>query len=249
MKLGEPCGCFPTGRHYPGIAHLLRVRVGGLASELEPDAGWVDLPIACIDTETTGREAGVDRIVEIGIVVGRGGEVLERRSWLCNPGIPIPASASAIHGITDEAVADKPSLAEIAAEVMAFLAGRLPAAYNAPFDKGFLLAELERVGALGAAEATPPPALRREVEWLDPLVFARELYKALESRSLGAMCEQLGVTLERAHRATDDAEAALRVLYALAKDARLPASYAALVQEQKRLGRQQDEARRFWRNR
>ncbi len=50
-----------------------------------------------------------------------------------------------------------------------------------------------------------------------------------------------------AHRATDDAEAALKLLYALSRDARVPSTYAALIQEQKRLERLQIEAQRFWR--
>ena len=35
MKIVDPCGCFPTGRHYPGIAHLIQVRVVGLIEEPE----------------------------------------------------------------------------------------------------------------------------------------------------------------------------------------------------------------------
>ena len=71
MKLAEHCGCFPTGRHYPGIAHLVQVRAVGVAEELEADAPWRELPIACIDTETTGTNPREDRIIEIGVVVGR----------------------------------------------------------------------------------------------------------------------------------------------------------------------------------
>ena len=247
MKISEPCGCFPTGRHYPGIAHLLRVRVSGAASEIEPDATWVDVPIACIDTETTGREAGVDRVIEVGIVIGKRGEVVSRHSWLCNPGMPIPPAATAVHGISDADVADEPPFAALVGEIASALVGCVPAAYNANFDKGFILAELARTPTTQATDS--PPAFRREIEWLDPLVFARHLYKDLESRSLGAMCEKLGIALERAHRATDDAEAALGVLYAFGKDPRVPSTYAAFLQEQKRLGREQEDARRFWRNR
>jgi DNA polymerase-3 subunit epsilon len=90
--------------------------------------------------------------------------------------------------------------------------------------------------------------VRRQVSWVDPLVFAREFFKGQgESRALGAVAERLGVSLERAHRATDDAEAALKVLYALAGDKRMPDTYAALIQEQRRLERLQVEAQRFWR--
>jgi len=244
MKVADPCGCFPTGRHYPGIAHLLKVRAVGVASELDAGIAWMDHPIAFLDVETTGRNPVNDRLVEVAVVIGRGGEVLARQSWLINPGRPIPAESTAVHGIKDEDVAGKPSFAEVADEILAALAGAIPAAYNASFDKGFLLAELERAGV---RPETPPPAMRREVDWIDPLTFARELYKKEESRALGDMAALLGISLVNAHRATDDAEAALRVLYALSKDPRVPRAYGSFIQEQRRLLRVQDEARARWR--
>lgn len=244
MKVLDPCGCFPTGRHYPGIAHLIRVRAVGVASEVAADAPWTECRVAFIDTETTGRDPLSDRLVEVGVVIGENGRVVERHSWLIDPTIPIPAESSAVHGISDQDVAGKPRFAAVASEIAAVLAGAIPAAYNAAFDRGFLMAELERARVV---LPEPPPALRREVDWVDPLVFARELYQSEESRALGDMAARLGIALDRAHRATDDAEAALLVLYAFAKDPRVPRTYAALVQEQRRLGREQDEVRKFWR--
>jgi len=90
--------------------------------------------------------------------------------------------------------------------------------------------------------------MRREVEWVDPLIFARELLKNEESRALGEVAKRLGIVHENAHRATDDAEAALRVLYAFAKDPRVPRPYGSLVQEQRRLSQSQADARRNWRS-
>ncbi|WP_437545809.1 3'-5' exonuclease [Sorangium sp. So ce327] len=244
MKVADPCGCFPTGRHYPGIAHLLKVRAVGVASEIDAGSAWIDQPIAFVDVETTGRDPAGDRIIELGIVIGRSGEILTRYNWLIHPGRPIPAESTAIHGIKDADVEGKPSFAEVAEEILGCFKGAIPAAYNATFDRSFLLAELERVGM---RPHEPPPAMRREVDWVDPLTFARELYKNEESRALGDMAARLGISLEKAHRATDDAEAALQVLYALAKDPRVPRAYGGLIQEQRRLVRQQDEARKFWR--
>ena len=244
MKLADPCGCFPTGRHYPGIAHLIKVRAVGVASEHDAGSPWVDVPIALIDTETTGRDSANDRIVEIGVVLGQKGEIVGRFSKLINPERPIPPEVSAVHGIKDADVANEPKFAEIAAELVEFLGSAIPAAYNAQFDRNFVLAELERAGV---RPQTPPPAMRREVEWIDPLVFARELYKHEESRALGDMAARLGIELSRAHRATDDAEAALQILYTFAKDPRVPRAYGGLIQEQRRLLRQQDEARKLWR--
>ena len=93
-----------------------------------------------------------------------------------------------------------------------------------------------------------PPALRRGVEWIDPLVWARELQKYEKSKALGEVCARLGIALTNAHRATDDAEAAMRVLAALSQDARVPKTYAAFIQEQRRLARIQEEERARWRS-
>jgi DNA polymerase-3 subunit epsilon len=244
MKVADPCGCFPSGKHYPGIAHLLKVRAVGVASELDAGAPWVDQPIAFLDVETTGKNSQMDRLVEVAVVIGRGGDVVARHSWLIHPGRPIPAESTAVHGIKDEDVAGKPAFGAVAHEILDALSGAIPAAYNAVFDRGFLLAELERAQVF---PENPPPAMRREVDWIDPLTFARELYKHEDSRALSDMAALLGIQLVNAHRATDDAEAALRVLYALAKDSRVPKAYGSFIQEQRRLLRIQDEARSRWR--
>jgi len=244
-SLTDGCGCFPTGRHYAGIAHLIRIAAIGVVEGFDGETSWVDLPIALIDIEATGLDGNVDRIIEIGIVFGQKGEVTGRRSWLINPGCSISEEARAVHGISDEMVADKPPFAAIAAEVAAALRGVVPAAYNATFDRLFIQSELERAGY---QREQLPASLAANVEWIDPLVWARELHELEKGKSLVEVSARLGITLETAHRATDDAEAALRVLYAFAKDIRVPKSYAGLAQEQRRLLRLQDEERNRWRN-
>lgn len=227
-------GCFPTGRHYPGIAHLIRTTVEGLADEWDSATDVRDIPWVSIDTETTGRDAAEDRIVEVGCVFFRSGEVVDRKGWLINPGRPIPEDASAVHGIFDADVADKPRFEQVHEEIAGALRGHLPLAYNAGFDAGFMRHEMLRVD--GAADQ-PPPALRPEVTWMDPLDWARELQKEHKSRALGDVCQRLGIELENAHRATDDAEAAGHVMVAFVKDSRVPHPYGAFIKEQRRLNR------------
>ena len=242
--VSDGCGCFPTGRHYPGIAHLLKVQIRGLAPGFANDIPWNDIDVALLDVETTGRDASVDRVVEVGIVVGRRGEIVARYDWLINPGMPIPPEVIAIHHITDEMVADKPRFETIAPEIAAALKGCVPGAYNALFDRAFIMSEFSRA----KADTSGVPALNREVEWLDPLVWARDIQDGEKSRSLGDVAARLGVALETAHRADADAEAALRVLYLLGKDARIPRAYGAMVQEQRRIAQIQSDARRMWRS-
>jgi DNA polymerase III subunit epsilon len=245
--LVDSCGCFPSGRHYAGIAHLLRTVIRGLVAELAADAHWLDLPIALIDVETTGRDPSLDRVVEIGIVVGRGGVVTGRFNWMIQPDRSIPEEARAVHGITDDDVRDAPRFEVVAHEIARALEGCIPAAYNAPFDRAFLANEFARSGYKHPGES-PTPALRRDVEWVDPLVWARELHREEKSRALGDMAARLGVPLENAHRASDDAEAALLVMYALAVDARIPRVHGTFIQEQRRLSQMQADERRRWRN-
>lgn len=236
-------GCFPTGRHYPGIAHLLRVSVSGLASEFDAATPLSALPLVSIDTETTGRDPNEDRIVEIACVLWDSGRVSARRDWLVNPGRPIPEDARAVHGISDDDVRDKPTFAEVAEEVLSAMSGRVPVAYNAEFDQRFIHLELDRAGI---RRASGPAAVRDGVSWIDPLTWARELQKDEKSRALTAVAERLGIEIQQAHRATDDAEAAVQVLARFFEDARVPDTYGAFVREQKRLERVQAEERQYW---
>ncbi len=80
-------------------------------------------PIAFFDLETTGTNIANDRIVEISIVkiMPDGGK--EIKTKLINPTIPIPLESSAVHGITDKNVADKPTFKEVAKELSNFIEG------------------------------------------------------------------------------------------------------------------------------
>ena len=89
--------------------------------------------------------------------------------------------------------------------------------------------------------------MRRNIEWIDPLVWAREIQRAEKSRALSEVAERLGIKLENAHRASDDAEATLRVLAAFQRDPRVPKTYGALIQEQRRIARLFDDERKRWR--
>jgi DNA polymerase-3 subunit epsilon len=197
-----------------------------------------------VDFETTGRDAEVDRVIEIGLVTFEKGKVVSRESLLVNPGVPIPEESRAVHGITDEELAGAPDFAAVIPRVLELMQGKIPVAYNASFDRGFLLAELGRVGPEGMTPGDMPPAARDDVVWVDPLVWAREILKELQSRRLGDVAKHLGVPLEQAHRAAGDAEATGRVLLALAPQ--MPRVYGELVRLQKRYAAFQDAELAAW---
>lgn len=87
-------------------------------------------PIAFLDVESTGVDPVKDRIIEIGVVVlsetGKGAEWVQR----FNPGMPIPADSTEIHGITDADVADKPPFSDFAHKIARGFIGKDLAGYN-----------------------------------------------------------------------------------------------------------------------
>jgi len=244
--------CFPTGRHYPGIADRIAETikdVEGLATEYAAGRAWASLPLVVIDFETTGTDAATDRVIEIGMVGLDEGKVTFCEGVLMDPGMPIPEASRAVHGISDEEVAGAPSFADALPDIVGFLKGRIPVAYNAGFDRGFLLAELGRVEGM-LTEQELPPAFRSDVVWVDPLVWARETLDKRQRKRLVDVAEHFGVPLEQAHRAAGDAEATGHVLMKLAP--KMPQAYGELVRLQVRYAARQEAEfadMRSWRRR
>jgi DNA polymerase-3 subunit epsilon len=181
--------------------------------------------------------------VEVGVWCFHKGEHTATHNWLVNPGMPIPEQARNVHGITDEMVASEPHFDAVAAEVIAVLKGHLPVAYNAPFDRKFLHAEMARTSIRGKK----PPATDPAVTWVDPLVWVRELQKYEKSKKLGAVCERMGIELNDAHRAWADAEATGKVLMGLAEQ--MPKNYGELIRIQDQYAAQQEAEMAAWRSR
>lgn len=182
-------------------------------------APWRDLPFVSVDVETTGLETDSCRVIEVGMVRFERGQVVERWGSLIDPGCPVPAKVTEVTGITDEMVKGQPSFRDLKWEVFGRVRDRILVAYNADFDTAFLRNELARVGL------TLP-----EVPVLDPLVWARKLMPSERRFGLGAVTGKLGITLENAHRAVDDAEAAGRVLLRFAD--KVAVDLGALLDEQ-----------------
>lgn len=153
-----------------------------------------DTVFVSFDTETTGFSPKKDRLVEIGAVKFRGdGEVLAVTNWLVNPQREVPYYATKVHGITTEMAAAAPLFVEIWPEFEAFCDDTVLLAHNAPFDVGFLRAELERVELDG-------PAL----PVLDTLPVFRKWFPHALSHSLGKLSIYLGVDGDVYHRAEAD---------------------------------------------
>jgi len=105
----------------------------------------LDRPIAFIDVETTGLKAYSDRIVELSIIKVTPDGKQEYLSRRINPGIPIPAEATAIHGITNADVINQPAFPQCAQIIRDFIGESDISGFNIiKFDLPFLEAEFAR---------------------------------------------------------------------------------------------------------
>lgn len=195
--------------------------------EHSPVASWADT-LAVFDLETTGIDIDTCRIVTAHVgVIGPGGEVLEQRQWLVDPGVEIPTAATLIHGIsTEQARLEGLSAVQGVVEIIGALtdaaARGLPiVAYNAAYDLSVLHREAERYGH---------EAFRGPAHVVDPLVIDKAVDRYRRGkRTLTAACEHYGVELTAAHDAGADAIAAGRVAQAIAR--RFPELAAVAVAE------------------
>ncbi len=154
-----------------------------------------------IDIETTGLGPEKAKIIEIGAVKYENGEQKEVFSTLINPQTAgIPERITELTGITDEMVKDAPQEAEAIRSLLRFLEGEtVLLGHNIPFDFSFLKVAAARLGEPFTYQG------------LDTLVMARLCHPEIPSKTLTAMCEQYGITNERAHRAFEDACAAAQL--------------------------------------
>ncbi|MBP3657602.1 MAG: PolC-type DNA polymerase III [Clostridia bacterium] len=164
--------------------------------------------IVVVDFETTGLNPRKNRIMEIGAVRIRNGQVVEEYSKFVNPMEPIPEEVVKLTGITDAMVADAGTAETEIPALLAFIGGAAFAAHNAKFDYSFLTEECKRLGI----EISMPV--------IDTLEFSRRMYPSLKSHRLGAVCKSLGISLKNAHRAVHDARATAQMLNRMLDTAR-----------------------------
>lgn len=171
---------------------------------------WDEGPFLALDIETTGTDPWEDRIVTASLVEVDGGSKQNVQSLLLNPGVPIPADAEAIHGISTarasrNGVAPAQALEEITSRVAVWLEGFKPlVAFNASFDLTMLEVENKRHGV-----ATLVERLGEIRPVIDPFVLDKKMdtYRR-GKRTLPALADMYGVPLENAHSSAADAIAA-----------------------------------------
>lgn len=165
-----------------------------------------------LDTETTGLDPRQGhRIIEVACI-----EMVNRRPTghhlhkYFNPEREIDAGAAAVHGITLDFLADKPKFADVADEFLEFINGAELIIHNAPFDLGFLNAELRRL------DRVPVETLCNGV--IDTLKMAKELHPG-KRNSLDALCDRYEIdnSQRTLHGALLDTELLAEVFLAMTR--------------------------------
>jgi DNA polymerase III subunit epsilon len=152
------------------------------------------------DLETAGRYPLESEICEIAAIKYRNGQLAETYQTLVRPQMPMSDEVIAIHGITNEMVANAPRIHEVIADFKKFVEGTYLIAHHAPFDMGFLTVAMEKANI-------PLPTL--------PVIcssrLARKIIVGSTNHKLQTLIPFLGLEQGTAHRALDDARACLQV--------------------------------------
>lgn len=146
------------------------------------------------DLETTGMVPGINQIVEIGAVCFSQGKPEKAFSTLINPRCSIPPSASAVNGISDNMVQNKPFIENILDSFAEFCESKIMVAHNAPFDAQFLISDIKKY------ESLSPKGLI-----IDTLPLAKKLFPGLPNYKLPTLIKFLKIPHKSFHRAEEDA--------------------------------------------
>lgn len=161
----------------------------------------------CIDCETTGLDAHEDRIIEVAAMCFDANTIYGESESLINPECLIPETSIAIHHITQDMVADKPTIEKVLPDLLKLIGDHIIVGHGVKFDIDILAI---------AAERNSIPCNIRNNRFLDTLRMAR-LYGQCPVNSLEYLRKHFNVPLEGAHRAMSDVIVNKEVFKHLAK--------------------------------
>lgn len=147
-----------------------------------------------LDVETTGFSRSNDRIIEIAVIHYRDGKEINRFSSLINPQIPISPAASAVNHITNEDVANAPTIETVLSDVLRIIDRNLIIGHNVSFDLGFL------------GCAIPQEQEDLVIEYIDTVSLSKRAFPGLASYKLVDLVTNLKISNSQAHRALEDVE-------------------------------------------
>lgn len=174
---------------------------------------WCDRRLYALDLETTGLDVETARIVTAAVAIVGGGFDTDALSLLADPGVEIPAEATAVHGVTTERAREhghpeKDVVSVVCNTLAGRMAGCAVVCQNARFDLSILDRAARRHGIVPLSDREPPLYV------VDVFVIDRFLDKfRAGKRTLDALCREYGARLDAAHEATSDAIAAARIAW------------------------------------
>ncbi len=164
-----------------------------------------DEEFVAFDLETTGLSSANDRIIEIGAVVMKNGQEVDRFQTFVAPGRKLEKKIIDLTGITDEMLRGAPKIEEILPKFLEFVGDRVLVAHNSDFDTGFIRAECERQGLAYTLTAA------------DTLILSQNLLPQLNKFKLDIVANALSLPEFQHHRAADDAVTCGMIFSRLAK--------------------------------
>ena len=205
---------FPEAHKLLGVDNPNMKIIYGVEAYLVPDGSPVvvndkgqniNTTYCVLDLETTGLSAKTEKITEIGIMKIQNGEVVDEFCEFVNPEKPIPKRVQEVTNITDEMVANSPTIDVLFPKVLDFIKDSVLVAHNASFDIGFLKNVAKNLG------------YEFDYTYVDTLPLARKLYPELKKHKLGKIAEHLKIKVEVAHRALDDVDTTVKILKEMMK--------------------------------
>ena len=153
-----------------------------------------DAEYCVFDIETTGLSPQSCKITEIGAVIVKKGEVIDKFDTFTDPEVHIPENITKLTSITDEMVAGAPKNADAVREFLKFAGNRILVAHNASFDTSFI----RKVAQDNQIEFTVP--------YMDTVALSRYANPELKNHKLDTIAEYFNLGDFHHHRACDDAE-------------------------------------------
>lgn len=164
------------------------------------DIDWKNSTLVAFDAETDGAyPLGFD-FCELGAVKWRDGQIIDKYETLVKPRKKMSDFVIGIHGITNEMVQDAPLIEEVLPDFLKFIDGCVLLAHHAPFDVGFLMADIEKYNL------SPP-----QCPILCTSLLSRHLIPESSNHKLQTLMKFFDIKVKTAHRALEDAISCLKL--------------------------------------
>ncbi|MCX6124491.1 MAG: exonuclease domain-containing protein [Proteobacteria bacterium] len=173
---------------------------------VSPSTILFETPLIVFDTETTGLDTQVDRIIEFGAIKYLSGKPIEEFWSFVRTDIELNQNIQSITGITQDMIKDAPMIDQVLPDFLKFIRGGILVAHNAEFDMGMLNSACGRLGY--------------DLEWPSfcTVKLCRRILPGLMNYKLDTVAEHFGLTFEARHRAVGDVKVLAGIINSILED-------------------------------